>query len=241
MIDSDRVPVVILCGGRGTRMGQGRVPKPLIEIGGRPILWHIMKLYAFQGFDDFILCLGYGGDKIRETIARINGDEGWKVTFLETGLDTNTGGRIKRVEGLVDGTFMATYGDGLARLDLHEVLDTHRRKGRLATMTCVRAEMPFGLVHLGPDSQVKSFTEKPRLDERVNGGFFVFEPKIFGYLEENSVLEQEPFRQLAADGELTAYLHDDFWACMDTFKEAMLLNELWENGAPWRVWQAEHA
>lgn len=231
-----RIPVAILCGGKGTRMGKQSVPKGLIEIGGRPILWHIMMLYSGQGFDEFVLCLGYGGEAIREAFS---GDQPWTVRFVDTGLDTNTGGRLKRIAPLIRGTFMATYADGLARIDLTRLLEHHRAAGRIATITCARAEMPFGLVQVAPDGRVSGFREKPKIDEWINGGFFVFEPAVFDYIEDDAVLEREPFERLAADGQMSAFLLDDFWVCMDTYKDALLLNELWRNGAPWRVWEAD--
>jgi glucose-1-phosphate cytidylyltransferase len=234
---SEKVPVAILCGGRGTRMGRASVPKGLIEIGGRPILWHIMKLYAAYGFDDFVLCLGYGADQIREAFS---GPQPWGIQFVDTGMDTNTGGRIKKIEPLLEGTFMATYADGLARIDIGELLRHHRAAGAAATITCARAEIPFGLVQVGPDRLVTGFREKPKIDEWINGGFFVFEPGVFDYLEEDSILEREPFERLAHDGKMSAYLLDDFWVCMDTYKDALRLNDLWQNGAPWRVWEAAH-
>lgn len=232
------VPVAILCGGRGTRMGRTRIPKPLVEIGGRPILWHVMKLYASQGFERFILCLGYGADRVQSAIERINGDERWKVEYVDTGVDTNTGGRIKRIQDRIGGTFMATYADGLAKIDFGSLLEHHRRAGRIASLTCTRAQIPFGIVHLGADSRVVAFSEKPRLPEWINGGFFVFEPEIFDHLEDDSVLEKEPFELLAKEGQLNAYLHEEFWVCMDTYKDALLLNDLWESGAPWKLWES---
>lgn len=231
-----RMPVVILCGGRGTRMGRHSVPKGLVEIGGRAILWHVMQLYAAQGFDDFIFCLGFGAEQIREAFS---GPQPWSIEFVDTGLDTETGGRIRRVGHLLEGTFMATYQDGVARIDLRRLLEHHRRMGRYATITCARAHVPFGLVGVAEDSRVTGFTEKPRLAEWVNGGFFVFEKEVLDYLDQDSVLEREPFERLVADGQMSAFCLEEFWACMDTYKDALMLNELWETGAPWRVWDRE--
>lgn len=236
-MDASQVPVVILCGGRGTRMGRQSVPKALIEVGNRPILWHLMRLYGTQGFTHFVLALGFGGDEIRAAFSR---GHPWSVEFVDTGLDTQTGGRILKAGRMLGrNTFMATYVDGLARIDLAALLAHHRRSRRYATITCARAPIPFGLVQIGEDSQVVGFAEKPMLEDRVNGGFFVFEPEVLDYLDEESVLEQAPFERLAADGQMTAFPLDDFWACMDTYKDALMLNELWEAGAPWKVWKGD--
>lgn len=236
------IPVVILCGGKGTRLGSDGLPKALIEIGERPILWHIMKLYAHQGFSRFILCLGWGGDQIREAFDDRPGglvEPGWDVQFIDTGLETPKAGRILRVSHLLEGTFMATYGDGVARIDLRSLLDHHRKQGRLATITCARAALPFGLVEMEQDGSVMGFVEKPRIEEWINGGFFVFEREVLSYLSEDVELEQEPFEKLAADREMTAFRLEEFWACMDTYKEALMLNTLWEEGAPWRTWDED--
>jgi glucose-1-phosphate cytidylyltransferase len=205
--------VVILCGGRGTRLQERThaIPKALVEIGGRPILWHVMQLYASQGFGDFV---------------------------LYTGQDTPTGGRIALVaDHLDDETFCATYADGVADLDLHALLRFHEAHGALATMTVVRPRLPFGVTELNGDSLVTGFHEKPRSEHWINGGFFCLEPAVLERLREDSVLEREPLESLAADGELRAYRHEGFWDCMDTYKDAVLLNDLWHSGAaPWRTW-----
>jgi len=256
-------PVVILCGGRGTRLREQTemIPKPLVEIGGRPILWHIMKTYAYFGCTRFVLCLGYKGEQIRsffmgqdpepyldaeqgvpgpdETVRYREAREEWTITFAETGLDTNTGGRVKRAASryVQESLFFVTYGDGLARINLLDLLDFHRRKGRLATLTCVRPLFPFGIAELGLDDRVIAFREKPQMYEWVNGGFFVFERQVLSYLGTDDVLEQEPFERLAKDSQLSAYRFEDFWMCMDTYKDAQRLNDLWEAGeAPWRIW-----
>ncbi|MEO7803953.1 MAG: sugar phosphate nucleotidyltransferase [Actinomycetota bacterium] len=230
---AEQVPVAILCGGRGTRLGMDSVPKGLVEIGGKPLLWHVMKLYASQGFSDFIFCLGYGADQIKEAFS---GPQPWNITFFDTGLDTQTGGRVKRLSELVTSTFMVTYQDGLARIDLNDLLEHHRRTERHATITVARTQIPFGLVKID-DDEVVGFTEKPMMDDWVNGGFFVFEPEVMDYLEEDSVLENEPFEGLVAAGQMTAYRQEEFWICMDTYKDTLLLNDLWSKGAPWKVWQ----
>jgi glucose-1-phosphate cytidylyltransferase len=231
--------VVILCGGRGTRLQERThaIPKALVEIGGRPILWHVMQLYASQGFGDFVLCTGYLGDQV-EAFARAHAPADARVRCVDTGQDTPTGGRIALVaDHLDDETFCATYADGVADLDLHALLRFHEAHGALATMTVVRPRLPFGVTELNGDSLVTGFHEKPRSEHWINGGFFCLEPAVLERLREDSVLEREPLESLAADGELRAYRHEGFWDCMDTYKDAVLLNDLWHSGAaPWRTW-----
>jgi glucose-1-phosphate cytidylyltransferase len=233
------VPVVILCGGRGTRLQEHThaIPKALVEIGGRPILWHVMQLYASQGFDRFILTTGYLGEQV-EAFARASAPGGTTVECVDTGLDTPTGGRLKRVADRVEGgTFALTYADGVADVDLGAELDFHRAHGALATVTVVRPELPFGVADLNGGDQVRGFHEKPRSEHWVNGGFFVFEPGALQFVAEDSVLERAPLERLAADGQLRAYRHEGFWDCMDTYKDAVMLNDLWESGEPpWRTW-----
>jgi glucose-1-phosphate cytidylyltransferase len=228
------LPVVILCGGKGTRMRESgeTVPKPLVEIGGRPILWHVMSVYASQGLADFVLLLGYGGDRIREFAASCP----WSVTCVDTGLDTPTGGRVARArEHFGGGTFCLTYADGVADIDLTRLVDFHRGHGGAATVTVVRPQNPWGVAHIAPDGRVDGFTEKPQLDSWVNGGFFVMEPSALDRIGPDDVLERGPLERLAAEGELHAFRHEGFWDCMDTYKDTLLLNELWERGAaPWR-------
>lgn len=223
------IPVVILCGGKGTRLGEGSIPKALVRIGDRSILRHLIDIYMSYGHDRFILCLGFGREQVEQEVS-----EGYpgEILCVDTGLDTPTGGRIKLVGDQLDGTFMATYVDGLSDVDLGELLDAHRRSGRFSTITCPRVTNPFGLVNLEGD-RVTGFEEKPLMQQRINGGFFVFEPEVLGYIEETSILEREPFERLARDGQMTAFPHDGFWACMDTYKDALTLNELWSEGAPW--------
>jgi len=231
-------PVVILCGGRGTRLREQTetIPKPLVEIGGRPILWHVIRIYAEQGFDRFVLCLGHRGDLI-ENFVRANGlPDGLEVECVDTGEETPTGGRIARVrDRLEGGRFCATYADGVADIDLAALLDHHARHGVLATMTVVRPELQFGVARIDGDDRVGGFEEKPRFDGWINGGFFCFEPGVLDYLTHDSTLEREPLERLAADGQLRAFRHTGFWDCMDTYKDAVLLNDLWEAGrAPWK-------
>ncbi|MDX6666095.1 MAG: glucose-phosphate cytidylyltransferase [Solirubrobacteraceae bacterium] len=233
-------PVVILCGGRGTRLQERtrEIPKPLVEIGAHPILWHVVQLYAVQGFDEMILCTGYKRELIEEFSAATEWPAGVTVRCVDTGLDTPTGGRIAKVRELVgDRPFCATYSDGVADIDLRGTLEFHRAHGALATMTVVRPELQFGVAEMDGDDRVLGFTEKPRAEQWINGGFFVFEPGVFDYLTDTSVLEREPLEGLAADGELRAFRHTGFWDCMDTYKDAVMLNDLWNAGdAPWKVW-----
>jgi glucose-1-phosphate cytidylyltransferase len=233
--------VAILCGGRGTRLQahSPSLPKPLVEIGGQPILWHVIQIYLAQGFRRFLLLTGYQA----ELIERFAGDSDWpadaKVECLDTGPDTPTGGRVRRAaELLTDERFCLTYADGVADIDLHALLTEHERHQPLATMTVVRPELQFGVAELGGDGAVRGFVEKPRSEHWVNGGFFCFEPPALDVLEEDSILEREPLAQLAANGQLRAFQHQGFWDCMDTYKDALLLNDLWQAGrAPWKVWE----
>jgi glucose-1-phosphate cytidylyltransferase len=231
--------VLILCGGKGTRLREltEEIPKPLVEIGGKPILWHIMKIYESNGFKDFILALGYKGELIKKYFSE--NKEGWNIEFAETGEDTNTGGRVKRAEGYVgDDEFMVTYGDGLANINLNELLEQHRKKGRIATVTCVKPKSRFGVVEINENNIIRKFSEKPVLPYWVNGGFFVFKKEIFSFIEENDVLETDVFGRLAAEGKIAAYRFDGFWECMDTFKEMQALDEMWKSGkAEWKVWE----
>jgi glucose-1-phosphate cytidylyltransferase len=211
--------VLILCGGRGTRIN-GERPKPLIEIGGRPILWHVMSIYAAHGFEDFLLLTGHQADAVAEWARSAP----WRVECVDTGPDTPTGGRVHRVRERLDSTFCLTYADGVADIDLHALLAHHRRNGALATMTVVRPELPFGVAMLDGE-RVAGFREKPQSDEWVNGGFLVLEPGALAYLGPDSVLEREPLERLAADGRLAAYRHTSFWRCLDTAKDAIALEE----------------
>jgi glucose-1-phosphate cytidylyltransferase len=232
-------PVAILCGGRGTRLQERTqsIPKPLVEIGGRPIVWHVIRIYAAQGFRRFVLCTGYKGESIERFVAAEAWPEGVEVGCLETGLDTPTGGRVlQAARHLGDVPFCLTYADGVADVDLHALLAAHRAHGDLATVTVVRPKLQFGVAELTSDGRVSGFREKPRAEHWVNGGFFVFEPGVAAVLSEDSVLEREPLERLAAAGQLHAFRHEGFWDCMDTYKDAVLLNDLWEQGlAPWKA------
>ena len=232
---------MILCGGRGTRLREHtqELPKPLVEIGGWPIVWHVIQLYAVQGFRRFLLATGYKGELIERFAADTSWPQGVGVQCLDTGLDTPTGGRIKLLEAqLQGGRFCATYADGVARVDLAELLAFHAAHERLATMTVVRPQLQFGVTELDAnDGRVLGFHEKPRSEHWINGGFFCFEPGVLDYLDHDSVLERDPLERLSADGQLLAHRHEDFWECMDTYKDAVALNDLWESGqAPWRMW-----
>jgi glucose-1-phosphate cytidylyltransferase len=231
-------PVVILCGGRGTRLREHTetIPKPLVEIGGRPILWHVIRIYAEQGFERFVLCLGHRGELI-ERFVRENGlPAGLDIECVDTGDETPTGGRIARVADRLGGRrFCATYADGVADIDLGALIDFHESHGGLATMTVVRPELQFGVAQLDGDDVVAGFEEKPQFDGWINGGFFCFEPGALDYIGDDSVLEREPLQRLAAERQLRAYRHTGFWDCMDTYKDAVLLNDLWAAGrAPWK-------
>ncbi len=231
-------PVVILCGGRGTRLQHAvaDLPKPLVEIGDRPILQHVIELYRRQGADRFVLCAGYRRELLEAFAEGTDWGAGVEVECVDTGLDTPTGGRILRVrDRLGDAPFMATYADGLADVDLHELLGHHRSHGSTATVTVVQPELQFGVALLDEAGDaVVGFEEKPRSAHWVNGGFFCFEPAVFDVLADDSVLEREPLERLAAAGELRAHRHAGFWQCMDTYKDATRLNDLWAAGdAPW--------
>ncbi len=230
-------PVVILCGGRGTRLREQTesVPKALVEIGGRPILWHVIGIYAAQGFERFLLATGYLGEMVEEFVAAKDWPGKVAIECVDTGLDTPTGGRIAQLgERLGGGTFCATYADGVADIDLDALLEFHREQGALGTVTVVQPHLQWGVAEIGGDGRVEGFIEKPRSSHWINGGFFCFEPGALDYLPDDSVLEREPLERLAADGQLSAYRHGGFWDCMDTYKDAVVLNDLWSSGdAPW--------
>lgn len=254
---------VILCGGLGTRLREETEfrPKPMVEIGGRPILWHIMKTYAHHGIEDFVLCLGYKGDIIKEYFldyeARSNDftirlgakhemefhdahlESNWRVTLADTGDETLTAGRLARIQKYLgdDETFCVTYGDGVADVDIASTIEFHGSHKKLATITTVQTPSRFGLVNIADEGGVASFAEKAVVQGWVNGGFFVFDRSVFDYLIDDVMLEQEPLTNLAKDGQLMAWRHNGFWQPMDTYRETKMLNEMWASGdAPWRVW-----
>ncbi|MBZ0304173.1 MAG: glucose-1-phosphate cytidylyltransferase [Anaerolineae bacterium] len=252
---------VILAGGLGTRLAEETTvkPKPMVEIGGRPILWHIMKIYAAHGFKEFVVALGYKGEIIKNyflnyyymrnniTIDLSSGQtqvhdgelEDWLLHLVDTGLNTYTGGRIKRLASWIgQETFMATYGDGVADINVKNLLAFHQQHGRLATVTAVRPPARFGGLSFA-GNLVEKFDEKPQIGEGwINGGFFVLNPEVFDYIEDDStIFEKDPLERLAADGQLVAYQHESFWQCMDTVRDVSYLNTLWGSGAPqWKVW-----
>ena len=253
---------IILAGGLGTRLSEETElrPKPLVEIGGRPILWHIMKLYACHGFNEFSIALGYKGEMIKrffmdyrlitsslrvtlgaESIDWHTGpEEQWSVDLIDTGIDTQTGGRLKRLAKMVkDETFMMTYGDGVADINIRELVDFHKTHGKLATVTAVRPPARFGSLTL-EGSNVRGFAEKPQLREGwINGGYFVFEPEVADYISgDETYLEREPLENLARDGQLMAFKHSNFWQPMDTLRDLQALRKRWDaNNAPWKVWK----
>lgn len=253
--------VVILAGGFGSRLSEETVnkPKPMVEIGDKPILWHIMKIYSHFGFNDFIICLGYKGYYIKEWLNNYylhhsdvsfdlrnrtikfhkNRCEKWKVTLVDTGDNTMTGGRIKRVKEYIGkGTFMATYGDGVGNIDLKKLLKFHRKHGKIATLTAVIPEGRFGVLSLNQRSRVTNFSEKIDNQAYVNGGFFVLEPKVFDYIQgDDTIFEKKPLENLAKDKELYAFCHHGFWKPMDKLIDKKELDKIWKSGnAPWKLW-----
>jgi glucose-1-phosphate cytidylyltransferase len=253
--------VVLLAGGLGTRLREETEyrPKPMVEIGGKPILWHIMKIYASYGFNDFVICAGYKANYIKEYFTNLKlyssdvtislGDENqlkfqddlhddWTVTIVDTGLATLTSERIlKASKYLQNQRFMCTYGDGVADLNIAELLKSHINSGKLGTLTAVNPPTRFGVLEIGENSTIKDFNEKPNMQGWINGGFFVFEPEVLGYMQEGEALEGKPLRNLTKAGQLNAYTHEGFWQPMDTYREVEILNNLWDtNQAPWRVW-----
>ncbi len=257
--------VVILAGGMGTRISEESEyrPKPMVEIGDKPILWHIMKEYSYYGFNEFIICCGYKQYMIKEwfndyflhncdiTFDYSDGNrnievhstniEPWKVTCVDTGLYTMTGGRIKRIQKFIgDETFMLTYGDGVCDVDINKLVEFHRSHGKKATLTAVTQKQQKGVLDISEIGAVRSFREKQAVDETpINAGYMVLEPSVFDYLEsDDTVFEQEPLEKLAAEGELMSYSHKGFWQCMDSLREKSLLELMWKQGkAPWKVWE----
>ena len=255
--------VAILAGGLGTRLSEETTikPKPMVEIGGKPILWHIMNIYAAYGFKEFVVALGYKGEAIKEyflnyhyhsrnltvqlktgtVIAHNRDGEDWTVHLLDTGIETQTGGRVKQIAEFVGHEpFMLTYGDGVSNINIAELLKFHQACGSLATITAVRPPARFGQMIFNSDEQVSEFVEKPQLGEGwINGGFFVLQPEIAEYIEgDQTIFEREPLERLALGGQLKAYRHAEFWYCMDTLRDVQLLNKLWEDqNAPWKIWK----
>ena len=254
--------VLILAGGFGTRLSEETdvKPKPMVEIGGKPILWHIMKIYSSHGFNEFVILLGYKGYVIKEYFSNYflhqssvtidlsnnkmeihqNECEPWKVTLLETGLDTMTGGRIKQAKNYINNSpFLLTYGDGVSDIDISKLVSFHKLHGKDITMTAVQPEGRYGALKIESDNSISKFLEKPRGDGAwINGGFFVCEPSVINYIDNNlTIFEQEPLSKLAEDNQLVAYKHSGFWKCMDTLRDKTNLSDLWyEKSAPWKVW-----
>jgi glucose-1-phosphate cytidylyltransferase len=254
---------VLLAGGLGTRMREETEfrPKPMVEVGGRPVLWHIMKVLGQQGITDFVICAGYKSEYIKNyfynygasnldftvrlgdqstTVFHGSHDEfDWTVTVADTGEATHTGGRIKMIEKYVAGeSFLATYGDGIADIDLSALTAFHKSHGKTATMTVTQPTSRFGVVEIEDSGLVNQFREKPKVNDWINMGYFVFEPGIFSYLDLESVLEEAPLRKLASEGEIGAHKHFGFWQPMDTYRESLLLNNMWDTGqAPWKIWK----
>ncbi|MBD3155541.1 MAG: NTP transferase domain-containing protein [Candidatus Aenigmarchaeota archaeon] len=236
--------VVIFCGGKGTRLWPHTENgnKHMIEIGGRPILWHLMKIYSSNGFKDFVLCLGkYGGDIWEYFSKKENIEENWKIKFVNTGDETPKAGRLAKVKKFVKGeNFFVTYGDGVSDVNIKDLFNFHKKHGKIATLTAVRVPNQYGILDIDDKDEyytINSFREKPRLDYWLNGGFFVFNKKIFDYLDKDKDLEREVLKKIAEEGELSAYKHNGFWKSMDTFKDVIQLNELWEDSAPWAIWE----
>lgn len=255
--------VVLLAGGLGTRLSEETVlkPKPMVEIGGMPILWHIMKIYSAHGFNDFIICLGYKGYVIKEYFANYflhksdvtidladnsikvhdSQAEPWKITLIDTGNDSMTGGRIKRIQPFVNNeTFMLTYGDGVGNIDVRKLVDFHKKHSKLCTVTSVQPSGRFGLLNIDEHNEVHSFFEKPKGDGSwINGGYFVCEPQIFDYIKDgdSTVWEKSPMEEIAHHGQMNAFKHGGFWRPMDTLKDKNDLNEMWDKDiAPWKIW-----
>jgi len=236
---------VILAGGYGTRISEEShlKPKPMIEIGEKPILWHIMKIYSAHGINDFIICCGYKGEMIKEHFSKYkyadDNAKSWDVQLVDTGLDTMTGGRLKRIQDRIDDTFCVTYGDGLSDLDINGLLSFHKEKKSLATLTAIHPPERYGVLNLSGD-YVTEFHEKHVGESSwINGGFFVFEPEIFDYLQDGDMttLEKKPFETLAKEQKLTAFKHNGFWHPMDTLRDKKQLEKLWTSGkAPWKIW-----
>lgn len=255
--------VVLLAGGFGTRISEEShlKPKPMIEIGGQPILWHIMKEYSAYGFNEFVICAGYKQQAIKEYFANYylhrsditfdftaenkmvvhnNVAEPWKVSIVDTGLNTMTGGRIKRVKDYIgDETFMLTYGDGVCDINIQKLYEFHKQSGKLATMTAIQPGGRFGTLDIDAENTIERFSEKRKEDGGwINGGYMVIEPQVIDYIDgDQTIFEREPLERLAAEGQLQAYKHDGFWQCMDTMRDKTLLEELLEqNKAPWKIW-----
>ena len=259
--DLKDIPVVILCGGEGTRLKEETEfkPKPLVEVGGIPILVHIMKIYQAQGFNNFILCLGYKGDLIKKyfleyrymlndfTLNSASHEitvhdnlhlQGCQITLADTGKSTLTGGRIKQIEKYVhNDDFMVTYGDGVANVNLRELWQLHKKKNKVCTITGINPVSKYGLIRVGQDYEILDFTEKPPMSDIINGGFMVMNRKFFNYLEEDCMFESKILPQLSKERQIIVHHHRGFWHCLDTYKDYQDLNKIWEESQPWKVWK----
>jgi len=262
----EKIKVVILCGGKGTRLKEETEfrPKPLLPIGDKPILWHIMKIYSHYGYKDFILCLGYKGDMIKKYFLDyqwMNNDftlnlgdkksslnhhtqtkEDWSITFANTGETTLTGGRIKKIEKYInEDNFMVTYGDGVSNININKLVEFHKKEGKIGTITGVHPSSKYGTVNINQDNIINEFKEKPVLKDIINGGFFVFKKEFFNYIKKDCMLEKEPFEQVIKEKQLALFKHEDFWHCMDTYKDFENLNEMESNGkTPWKIWENQN-
>ena len=230
---------VILAGGYGTRISEESYlkPKPMIEIGGKPILWHILKTYSKYDINEFVICCGYKGEQIKEYFNKLDSTS-WDIQLVDTGLDTLTGGRLKRIQDHIDDTFCVTYGDGLSDIDINRLISFHKEKKILATLTAIHPPERFGVLNLSGDYVTEFHEKHSGMDSWINGGFFVFEPEIFDYLQDDStILERTPLETLAKEQKLTAFKHDGFWYPMDTLRDKNHLEKLWTSGkAPWKIW-----
>ena len=255
--------VVILAGGLGTRLSEETVikPKPMVEIGGHPIIWHIMKIYSHYGFRDFIICLGYNGYIIKEFFSNYflhnsditidlesntieyhkNKSENWKISLVDTGVESMTGGRVKRIQEFTEGKpFLLTYGDGVSDVNIKELLELHKQRKKICTVTAVPPPGRFGILDINSQGFVDRFIEKPQNNQTyINGGFFVCEPEVFQYIEDDAtIFEKEPLENLASKNQLNSYIHSGFWKPMDTIRDKIVLEELWKkNKAPWKIWK----
>ncbi|MBI4173923.1 MAG: NTP transferase domain-containing protein [Candidatus Aenigmarchaeota archaeon] len=230
--------VAIFCGGRGSRLYPytENIPKPLIEIGGKPILWHVMKIFSHYGHNDFILCLGYLGEKIRQHFA--GQKEGWNIEFVDTGMDTTKAGRLLKIADLISDDFFVAYGDDVSDVDVRKLYAFHKDHGKTATLTAVNPYSQYGIIEINAEMQVVDFKEKPRLDKWINGGFFVFKRAIFEHLGNGGELETQVFAELSRKRELMAYQHHGYWGSVNTFKDVLDLNGMWNSGkASWKVWK----
>ena len=234
--------VVILCGGKGTRLfpKTENIPKPLIQIGGKPILWYIMKTYSKHGHKDFILCLGYLGNKIKEYFQNPkNIEKDWKITFVNTGLNTKKGDRLRKIRNYIkEDNFLVAYGDDVSDVNINEIIDFHKQNGKIATLTAINPVYQFGLIRMNEEKEITGFEEKPKLEHWINGGYFVFNKKIFDHMEEGWDLEKETFESLVKKKELCAFEHSGFWKSMNTLKDSVELNELWKENKLSFLWSS---